>query len=127
MNCHTLLAGATWGSIAPVLAQAGADNAGDGRWGPLYLIGVAAVLIAAFVLVIVLFSYGKLWLQAFMSNAHVSMFSLIGMSLRQVNAADDRRSEDHGHAGRRRHRSATRASPRGGSRPTTWPAATCRG
>ena len=31
-------------------------------------------------------AYGKLWFQAYMSNARVSMFSLIGMSLRQVNA-----------------------------------------
>ena len=33
-----------------------------------------------------MFSYGKLWLQAVMSNAHVSMMSLVGMSLRQVHA-----------------------------------------
>ena len=33
-----------------------------------------------------IFSYGKLWLQAFVSNAHVSLLSLIGMSLRQVHA-----------------------------------------
>ena len=49
-------------------------------WTVWYLIGAAVVLIAAFVLVIVMFSYGKLWLQAVMSNAHVSMFSLVGMS-----------------------------------------------
>ena len=48
--------------------------------------GVALLLIAAFVVVIVMFSYGKLWLQAVMSNAHVSLFTLVGMSLRQVHA-----------------------------------------
>ena len=37
-------------------------------------------------LALVVFSYGKLWLQAFMSNARVSLLSLIGMSLRQVHA-----------------------------------------
>jgi len=47
---------------------------------------VAVVLVLAFVFVLVVFSYGKLWLQAFVSNARVSMFSLIGMSLRQVHA-----------------------------------------
>src|SRR3954447_262156 len=51
-----------------------------------YLAGVALLLIAAFVVVIVLFSYGKLWVQAVMSNAHVSLFTLVGMSLRQVHA-----------------------------------------
>src|SRR6476620_11281256 len=52
----------------------------------LYLAGVALLLIIAFLLVIVMFSYGKLWVQAVMSNAHVSLFTLIGMSLRQVQA-----------------------------------------
>jgi uncharacterized protein YqfA (UPF0365 family) len=36
--------------------------------------------------VIVLLAYGKLWFRAYMSNARVSMLSLVGMSLRQVNA-----------------------------------------
>ena len=35
---------------------------------------------------IVFFNYGKLWFQAYMSNARVSMMSLVGMSFRQVNA-----------------------------------------
>ena len=47
---------------------------------------IALLLIAAFVIAIVLFNYGKLWLQALMSNAHVSLLSLIGMSFRQVHA-----------------------------------------
>ena len=52
----------------------------------LFIGAVAVALVAAFVFVLVLFSYGKLWLQAFVSNAHVSMLSLVGMSLRQVHA-----------------------------------------
>jgi uncharacterized protein YqfA (UPF0365 family) len=43
-------------------------------------------LVVLFVFALVAFSYGKLWLQAFVSNAHVSIFSLVGMSLRQVHA-----------------------------------------
>jgi uncharacterized protein YqfA (UPF0365 family) len=55
--------------------------------GTLLFVGAVAIaLIAAFVLALVFFSYGKLWLQAFVSNAHVGMLSLIGMSLRQVHA-----------------------------------------
>jgi uncharacterized protein YqfA (UPF0365 family) len=53
----------------------------------LLVIGAVAIaLVAAFVLALVMFSYGKLWLQAFVSNAHVSLLSLVGMSLRQVHA-----------------------------------------
>ncbi|MEM9659634.1 MAG: flotillin-like FloA family protein, partial [Planctomycetota bacterium] len=40
------------------------------------LIGVAIVL-----------NFGGLWIRAYTSNARVSVFSLIGMKLRQVNAA----------------------------------------
>lgn len=51
-----------------------------------YLVFGAVVLLCVFVAAIVVFSYGKLWIQAYVSNARVSMFSLIGMSFRQVNA-----------------------------------------
>jgi len=44
------------------------------------------VLLMAGVGVIVVLIYGKIWLRAFMSNARVSFMSLVGMSLRQVNA-----------------------------------------
>jgi uncharacterized protein YqfA (UPF0365 family) len=53
------------------------------------LVWVAAgviVVVMVFVIALVVFSFGKLWLQAFVSNARVSMLSLIGMSLRQVHA-----------------------------------------
>ena len=52
----------------------------------LFVGAVAIALVAAFVVALVMFSYGKLWLQAFVSNARVSLLSLIGMSLRQVHA-----------------------------------------
>jgi len=55
--------------------------------------GDMALIAAAFVLVVFLFvvgiaiiKYFKLWLQAYMSNARVSMLSLFGMGLMQVNA-----------------------------------------
>jgi uncharacterized protein YqfA (UPF0365 family) len=62
-----------------LLAQAQLDDK-----NLLYMGGAVLLLVAAFVFTLVLFNYGKLWLQAFMSNAHVSMVGLIGMSLRQV-------------------------------------------
>ena len=44
------------------------------------------IIVLVFAFVVAIIAYGKLWFQAYMSNARVSMFSLIGMSLRQVNA-----------------------------------------
>jgi uncharacterized protein YqfA (UPF0365 family) len=50
------------------------------------LLAIVLLLVFGFVFVITVLAYGKLWFQAYMSNARVSMLSLIGMSLRQVNA-----------------------------------------
>jgi uncharacterized protein YqfA (UPF0365 family) len=86
MNCELLLNGANWHRMA-ILAAADLDApAAKSSYGLLYLVGLALVLIAGFVLAIVLFSYGKLFVQALMSNAYVSLLSLVGMSLRQVHA-----------------------------------------
>lgn len=52
----------------------------------LYFLGIAAGLtVLAFFLLMVLFIYGPLWFQAYMSNARVGFPTLIFMSLRQVN------------------------------------------
>ena len=51
------------------------------------LLGIAAIAGLILLIAAIAFAaYGKLWFQAYMSNADVSMLSLIGMSLRQVNA-----------------------------------------
>src|SRR6185295_9200628 len=87
MNVGSLLLNAWCNGVIPLLAAFGAEDLKKGGANALlYLAGVAVLLIIAFVVVIVLFSYGKLWVQAVMSNAHVSLFTLIGMSLRQVHA-----------------------------------------
>jgi uncharacterized protein YqfA (UPF0365 family) len=65
--------------LAPLLAV------DDITW--LVVVGVAVVaLLIGFVLLIVITAYGKLWFQAYMSRADVSMWSLIGMGFRQVKA-----------------------------------------
>jgi len=56
------------------------------EWGPLWIIGGAAVILFALVMLIVLFLFFPIWFQAYMSSANVSMLSLVGMSLRQVNS-----------------------------------------
>jgi uncharacterized protein YqfA (UPF0365 family) len=51
-------------------------------WG-LGVIVLIAIIISFGVMLML---YGNIWFQAYMSNARVSMLSLVGMSLRQVNA-----------------------------------------
>ncbi len=77
--------GYNWFGASPILAQ-GFDV--EDSWGGSipWLIAISTLLVIGFVIALVMFSYGKLWLQALMSSAYVSMFSLIGMSLRQVHA-----------------------------------------
>ncbi len=50
------------------------------------LLAIVLLLVFGFAFVITVLAYGKLWFQAYMSNARVTMLQLIGMSLRQVNA-----------------------------------------
>lgn len=49
--------------------------------------GIAVGVIVALVATIILFNYGALWFQAYMSGADVAVASLIGMSFRQVKAS----------------------------------------
>jgi uncharacterized protein YqfA (UPF0365 family) len=58
---------------------------GGGKWPAL--IGGGIAIIFFLMLLVVSVTYGKLWFQAYMSNARVSLFSLVGMSLRQVDAS----------------------------------------
>jgi len=50
------------------------------------VVGIVLVLFAVVVAIIAMV-YGNIWFRAYMSNASVSMYSLIGMSFRQVNAS----------------------------------------
>jgi uncharacterized protein YqfA (UPF0365 family) len=63
-----------------LLAQKGA--------GSILGIGLGVVLLAiiALAMLFVVLMYGNLWFQAYMSNARVSFWSLIGMTFRQVDA-----------------------------------------
>ncbi|MBN1489236.1 MAG: flotillin-like FloA family protein, partial [Phycisphaerae bacterium] len=58
-----------------------AQNTGQFGW----IVAIVIVLVALVVVFIVAQFFG-LWLQAFMSNASVSLFDLIGMRLRKVDA-----------------------------------------
>ncbi len=81
--------GSAWLDTMAVVGPLVAQQDGDDPFGAGTIATVAGTVIAlivVLVLALVLFNYGKLWLQAFTSNAHVSIFNLIGMSLRQVHA-----------------------------------------
>jgi uncharacterized protein YqfA (UPF0365 family) len=51
-----------------------------------YLAGIGVGVIFALVVAVIALMYGGIWFQAYMSNANVSIFSLVGMSFRRVNA-----------------------------------------
>ena len=53
-------------------------------WLPIVAISLGLVLLAIGLFILV--KYGRIWLQAYMSGIDVSFISLIGMSLRRVNA-----------------------------------------
>lgn len=59
---------------------------GQASFAPLFVILTIIGLLILVFFVIVVLAYGALWFQAYMSSARVSMWSLIGMSFRQVNA-----------------------------------------
>ncbi|MCL2349779.1 MAG: flotillin-like protein FloA [Planctomycetaceae bacterium] len=48
--------------------------------------GIVVLCLIGFVFLIMLFNFGALWFQGFMSGAQVSLLSLVGMSLRKVNS-----------------------------------------
>jgi uncharacterized protein YqfA (UPF0365 family) len=58
----------------------------DGNTGTWIALAVIIAALFAGIFLILILVYGSLWFQAYMSNARVSLWSLIGMSLRQVNA-----------------------------------------
>jgi len=53
----------------------------------MWIIGAIVAVAAVFILVFLLlmFMYGGIWFQAYMSNANVRLWSLVGMSFRRVN------------------------------------------
>jgi uncharacterized protein YqfA (UPF0365 family) len=51
-----------------------------------WLFGVGVLLVIGAMMLLVILNYGGLWFQAYMSSANVTLWSLIGMSFRRVNA-----------------------------------------
>lgn len=72
--------------IAQAEAPFGAPQQSEIDWKTYAIFGVSILaVIALLALVYFIFLYGKLWFQAFMSDADVSFASLVGMGFRQVN------------------------------------------
>ena len=74
--------------LAQQPAPAGGGNPSEWGMGVFVLVvGVAAIVgLILLVAAIAFAAYGKLWFQAYMSSADVSMLSLIAMGFRQVNS-----------------------------------------
>jgi uncharacterized protein YqfA (UPF0365 family) len=70
--------------LLPVLLGQPAPPAPGVPWG--WIFGAAALMagLFLFILLIAILAYGKLWFQAYMSSADVSIWSLVGMGFRQV-------------------------------------------
>lgn len=67
-------------SLPPLLAAEGMPG-----WGLMLVLGICAVAaLLVLIFFIVAAAYGKLWFQAFMSRADISILSLVGMGFRQV-------------------------------------------
>ena len=63
-------------TLSPLFAQS----------APLVVFGGAVFVLFAIVVVLVIVMYGGIWFQAYMSNANVSLWSLVGMSFRRVSS-----------------------------------------
>ena len=51
-----------------------------------WLVGVFALIVFAAVAAAIILNYGGIWFRAYMSNANISLLSLVGMSFRRVDA-----------------------------------------
>jgi len=74
--------------LLPLILAQNDAAAGEGGIGWMMMVGFGLLIFAVlFVLVtlIVVAAYGKVWFQAYMSSADVSILSLVGMGFRQVN------------------------------------------
>jgi uncharacterized protein YqfA (UPF0365 family) len=70
--------------LLPLLLAA--EDAGTSGWTAIVGVGLAIfAVIFLVVTALVVATYGKLWFQAYMSSADVSLLSLVGMGFRQVN------------------------------------------
>jgi uncharacterized protein YqfA (UPF0365 family) len=73
--------------LPPLLAQL-EEVAEEGTTGTMMFVGFGIVVLAVLFLLVTLIvvaTYGKVWFQAYMSSADVSILSLVGMGFRQVN------------------------------------------
>jgi uncharacterized protein YqfA (UPF0365 family) len=52
----------------------------------LWLLGVLAMIALAAIMAAIVLNYGGIWFRAYMSSANISLWSLIGMSFRRVDA-----------------------------------------
>ena len=78
----------SFAAVLPLLAMQFGDPAGEpatlDAWALVKIGIIIGLSIFAFIVIVLLIAFGKLWFQAWMSRADVRMLSLVGMYFRQV-------------------------------------------
>ncbi|MFC1707942.1 flotillin-like protein FloA [Planctomycetota bacterium] len=71
----------TFAALLAVSRQQQSEN----LWKYASYLGLVALAVVALIVALAFFAYGKLYIRALLSGCHTSLFSLIGMRLRNVN------------------------------------------
>ena len=93
--------------LSPLFAQDKLDTV-----IPWVFVGIVVGVVFVIVVLVVVINYGKLWFQAYMSNARVSLCEPDRHELAAGRCPRDRAGQDHGHAGGHREPIRTTGSPR---------------
>ena len=103
-----------------LFAQGGDDGPGNST---LWLVLIIVALVVLLVFVAIFARYFRLWIQSVTTGAGIGIFDLMRMTFRKVNPTVIVRSKIMAvQAGLYE----AKGSPPRRSKPTTWPAATCR-
>src|SRR5437899_3433466 len=70
-----------------ILAQRATEPKKDDFWGVIALAFLVIVLVVGVILMVVMFSFLRLWIQCLLTGAQISIFDLITMKLRNVDYA----------------------------------------
>ncbi len=70
--------------LIPAVALAQPRAAGTGGSSGLFWVGIVAALVIGLILLIIVFNFLNLYIQALFSNAHIGLVDMIGMRLRKV-------------------------------------------
>ncbi|MDI1290352.1 MAG: flotillin-like FloA family protein, partial [bacterium] len=79
-----LVTAACLASPALALAQPAGGRTTGGNTSGIFWVGIVVALVIGLVLLIIVFNFLNLYIQALFSNAHIGLIDMIGMRLRKV-------------------------------------------